>query len=313
MFVVLSILWGSAVVGYLLRRYPIPGLDRLMTCSIWCMLFLMGVEVGSNTLLMGSLDRLGLEAVLLVLSTIVGCSVPSLWLWNKVRKAGRGNVYAGSVAREGMDAGAVRPVTWFSRLSGSLVIVLCFMLGLVAGHARWLAGMPDGAGFAALCVLLVCVGLGIGQNEDLLRSLRHADRRLMWLPLITVAGTWAGAWGVSFLLPGRTAADCLAVGSGFGYYSLSSILITEVKGAELGTVALMYNILRELVALLFAPLLLRCFGPLAPVSAGGATTADTTLPVISRVCGAQFVPVAVWHGLSVDFSVPFLVPFFCSL
>lgn len=313
MFVVISVLWGSAVVGYVLRRYPVPSLDRLMTCSIWCMLFLMGVEVGSNSLLMHSLDRLGLEAVLLALFTTVGCSVPSLWLWNKVRKSGDGRSYADTATEDGTQADAGRSGSLFGRLSGSFVIVLCFMLGLFVGYGRWLPGVPAGAGFAALLVLLVCVGLSIGQNDGLRRSLRHADRRLMWLPLVTVAGTWVGAWVVSFLLPGRTAADCLAVGSGFGYYSLSSILITDAKDAELGTVALMYNILRELAALLLAPLLLRWFGPLAPVSVGGATTADTTLPVISRVCGARFVPVSVMHGLSVDFAVPFLVPFFCSL
>ena len=66
-------------------------------------------------------------------------------------------------------------------------------------------------------------------------------------------------------------------------------------------------------ALLFAPLLLRLFGPLSPISIGGATTADTTLPTISRVSGTQFIPVAIFHGLVVDLSVPLLVPFFCAL
>ncbi len=308
MFVVISVLWGSVAVGYLLRRHPVPGLDRIMTYAVWCMLFLMGTEVGGNTLLMRSLGSLGLEAALLVVFTTLGCSVPALWLWRKARtKAESCPVPADTPPEKG------RWRKLFGQLAGSLVIVAFFAAGLVAGHARWLTGIPAGAGFAALCVLLICVGLGIGQNDGLRQSLRHIDRRLMWLPAVTITGTWAGAWVASFLLPARTAADCLAIGSGFGYYSLSGILITEVKGAEMGTLALMYNILRELTALLLAPFLLRVFGPLSPISIGGATTADTTLPVISRVCGPQFVPVSVWHGLAVDFSVPFLVPFFCSL
>jgi uncharacterized membrane protein YbjE (DUF340 family) len=91
------------------------------------------------------------------------------------------------------------------------------------------------------------------------------------------------------------------------------MLITEMRNVELGTVALMYNVLREVTTLLFAPLLMRLFGPLAPISIGGATTADTTLAIISRVSGTQFVPIAIFHGLAVDLSVPFLVPLFCSL
>jgi uncharacterized membrane protein YbjE (DUF340 family) len=78
-------------------------------------------------------------------------------------------------------------------------------------------------------------------------------------------------------------------------------------------VALLANISRELLTLLAAPWLVRWFGRLAPISAGGATTMDTTLPIITRVCGQELAIVSVYHGFVMDFSVPFLVTFFCSL
>ena len=105
----------------------------------------------------------------------------------------------------------------------------------------------------------------------------------------------------------------MAVGSGFGYYSLSSIFITQYKGAELGTIALVANVVRELITLLGAPLLVRWFGKLAPISAGGATTMDTTLPIITQTSGKELVPVSIYHGFVMDFSVPFVVTFFCQL
>ena len=117
----------------------------------------------------------------------------------------------------------------------------------------------------------------------------------------------------SLLLSHRSLTDCLAISSGFGYYSLSSIFITEYRGAELGTIALLSNIIRELLTLLCAPLLVRWFGNLAPISAGGATTMDTTLPIIVRTSGQEFAIVSIFHGFIVDFSVPFLVTLFCSL
>ena len=86
---------------------------------------------------------------------------------------------------------------------------------------------------------------------------------------MTILGTLAGSAAVSLILTHRSLTDCLAVGSGFGYYSLSSIFITEYKGAELGTIALLANISREILTLLAAPLLVRWFGNLAPISAGG--------------------------------------------
>ena len=104
-------------------------------------------------------------------------------------------------------------------------------------------------------------------------------------------------------------------------FSLSSILIASVGeasmgaqvAAELATIALMANIFREIFTLLLSPLMVRWFSPLAPICAGGATTMDTTLPVITRFSGREWVFVSIAHGMVVDFSVPFLVPFFCSL
>ena len=130
---------------------------------------------------------------------------------------------------------------------------------------------------------------------------------------LRLGGVGLLAASVSLLLTHRSLTDCLAIGSGFGYYSLSSIFITEYRGAELGTIALLANISRELLTLLAAPLLARWFGLLAPISAGGATTMDTTLPVITRVSGQEFVVVSIFHGFVTDFSVPFLVTLFCSL
>ena len=104
-----------------------------------------------------------------------------------------------------------------------------------------------------------------------------------------------------------------AVGAGFGYYSLSSIFIADLRGPELATVALLCNVMREIFTLLAAPLVARRAGPLAAVSIGGATTFDTTLPVITRAAGAPYAVVSIFHGCVLDFSVPFLVTFFCTL
>ena len=59
--------------------------------------------------------------------------------------------------------------------------------------------------------------------------------------------------------------------------------------------------------------MVKYFGPLAPISSGGATTMDTTLPIITRCSGQDFVIVSLFHGFLVDFSVPFLVTFFSTV
>ncbi len=200
-------------------------------------------------------------------------------------------------------------------MKGSLIIVSFFILGIAAG----LSGMVpesiiDGdLTFYALCALLLCVGIGIGSDRNIVTKFKSLDVRMALLPLGTALGTFAGSLAVSLILSGRSPLDCLAVGSGFGYYSLSSIFITEYKGAELGTIALLANIIREMVTLLLSPVLAKVFGPLAPISSGGVTSMDTTLPIIMASSGEQYSAVSIFHGFILDFSIPFLVTFWCTL
>ena len=200
-------------------------------------------------------------------------------------------------------------------MKGSLIIVGFFILGIICGVMHWLPDLNayGNVSFWTLCALLFSVGVTVGNNTTLLKSFTKVDKRLMLLPLMTIFGTLAATAIASLGLSGRSLTDCLAVGSGFGYYSLSSILITQYRGPDLGTVALLANIIREVITLLGAPLMVRYFGPLAPISSGGATTMDTTLPIITRTSGQDFVILSLFHGFLVDFSVPFLVSFFCSL
>lgn len=200
-------------------------------------------------------------------------------------------------------------------MKGSLIIVAFFILGTFCGIYDLIPFdiANSRISFYALCALMFCVGINVGNDPQTLKNFRMLNPRLVFLPVMTILGTLAGSAVISLLLPHRSVTDCLAVGSGFGYYSLSSIFITEYKGAELGTIALLANISREILTLLAAPLLVRWFGNLAPISAGGATTMDTTLPIITRTAGQQFVVVSIFHGFVVDFSVPFLVTLFCSL
>ena len=201
-------------------------------------------------------------------------------------------------------------------MKGSLIIIGFFVLGTLCGVSHLIPidiVMDSRISFYALCALMFSVGLSVGNDPQTLKNFRSLNPRLVFLPIMTILGTLAGSAAVSLILTHRSLTDCLAVASGFGYYSLSSIFITEYKGAELGTIALLANISREILTLLAAPLLVRWFGNLAPISAGGATTMDTTLPIITRTAGQQFVVVSIFHGFVVDFSVPFLVTLFCSI
>lgn len=196
----------------------------------------------------------------------------------------------------------------------TLGILCCFVVGIAVGRWGTLSNpsVISHVSFAALCLLMLCVGVTVGGDKTMLRQIRTLPRLSLWLPVCTIVGALAGSL-LAALLVHRVPTDCLAVGSGFGYYSLSSLLIGDLRGAELGTIALVSNIMREIFTLLLAPLLVRYFGAFAPIASGGATTADTSLPVIMQFSGTKWTTLSVFHGCVVDFSVPFLVTFFCAL
>ncbi|MCM1109313.1 MAG: lysine exporter LysO family protein [Clostridium sp.] len=315
MVIVILSLWGSAGLGYLLRRHPQAWVSLMLLVFVWLLLFIIGIEVGSNRQLIQSMGNLGFEAAVVTFVTTLCCGIATwmMWRWINVQPATE-------IVEKKMDAPRRKHrykipslSSLWNKLRDSLIILCCFLAGCLVGLQYGNSMLPSQASFVTLCLMMACVGFNIGQNSELRNSFRRIKKKLILLPLVTIGATWVGSALTALLLPRHGLTDWLAVGSGFGYYSLSGIIITQTRGAELGTIALMYNILREISALLFSPLLFRLFGPLSPISTGGATTADTTLPVIARVCGEKFIPISVYHGLTVDFTVPFLVPFFCSL
>ena len=333
MLIIFAVILGGILTGRLLLGRRLAFVQPLITGIIWTLLFLLGVEVGSDPAVVGGLATLGVTALALFAFSVAGSILAAwrLWLWIRSRDLpapvsgtnsgptsgaafGKTSVPASGPADDETPQAA--PSLW-STLKGSLVIVAFFAVGCLAG--LWTEPDMQGSNVSTwvLYALMFCVGVTLGNDRTLAGRVRRLDRRLALLPVATAVGTLGGAalaapfFGADSAV--TSAADSLAVGAGFGYYSLSSIFIADLRGAELATVALLCNILRELFTLLAAPLVARWFGPLAAVSIGGATTFDTTLPVITRAAGRPYAVVSIFHGCVMDFSVPFLVTFFCTL
>lgn len=177
------------------------------------------------------------------------------------------------------------------------------------------------AAIYVLYILMILIGINLGGNQDLKEFCAGLSLKMLLVPLATVGGTVIFSAIGGFLLSRWSAFDCMAVGSGFAYYSVSSILITQLKTAslgvqlatELGTIALLSNIFREMFALIGAPIIRRYFGYLAPISAAGIGSSDVSLAVITKYCGMNAAPIAIIHGLIINISMPFFVSFFCNL
>ena len=143
----------------------------------------------------------------------------------------------------------------------------------------------------ALMLLLLSVGIEVGTNKTVFRKIREYNVRILVIPFGVAVGSIAGGLLLGFFL-GMPVNESAAVSSGFGFYSVSAVILRGLGGAQLGTVAFMTNVLRELMAFLMIPFVARHFGRYAAVAR--ATDDETALiAVISGVVLTALVPVLV--------------------
>jgi len=195
-------------------------------------------------------------------------------------------------------------------MKNSLTIFAFFVAGLLLGIFRRLPGflMDTDWSNVVLYALLFLIGIALGGDPNMKKMFRQIDYRILLVPVGVTVGTLAGSLAVSAVLP-LTGRETMAVGAGFGWYSLSAVFITRLHSETLGIVALLSNVIREILTLLATPFLVKYFGKLAGVAAGGATAMDTTLPVITRYSGKEFALVSIFSGIALSLIVPFLVTF----
>lgn len=196
-------------------------------------------------------------------------------------------------------------------MKGSVIIVLFFCCGLITGiNGFTLSGIISAdPSVYALYILMFLVGIGIGADRHVWSVLKKMNFEILLVPVIIIAGTLSGTALCSLFLKDLSLADSLAIGSGFGYYSLSSIIISKLRNETLGVMALLSNISREIFTLLATPVLVKFFGKLAPIASGGATSMDTTLPVIAKFSGKEYAVIAVFSGVVLTILVPFIITF----
>lgn len=71
---VVGIMGAGMLLGFLLRQRKklISANERLITYAIYLLLFMMGVSIGSNQQIMGSLSSLGITALVVSVGAVVG-------------------------------------------------------------------------------------------------------------------------------------------------------------------------------------------------------------------------------------------------
>ncbi|WP_295640972.1 lysine exporter LysO family protein [uncultured Mailhella sp.] len=307
MLLEMGLIAGGIPAGWVLRRNAavVTRVNEALAWTVRVMLFLLGLALGLDDALLGQLKSLGLYAVLISSFSVAGCFLVARMLGRHVfleYAPGKGGAAAG-------ERGGSR---------GSFVALAFFVTGVIIGTLRILSvgSLAGEAAVWVLYLLLVLAGMTVGFDLKALGIIRELRYRILLIPLGVVAGTLCGsalAWLVLSCFSTLSLPEALAVGAGFGYYSLATVIITSLGDPALGSVALLSNMIHEALALLLPPLIVRFTGRLGPVLAGGAAAMDTCLPVIAQVSGERCAVLALFSGMSLTLLVPVIVPLLMAL
>ena len=304
LLVLLAMITGIAT-GFILRGRPrlLIVLEPVTTWIVRLLLFLLGFGIGSDRALLTQVPILGVKGFILAVSAVIGSVLAARLMVGRPGKAGFGGKDAAPVTA----AAAPGNERWKAILE-ILFTATAFILGLPAGALiSGLPKLPYDPANAVLYLLIFLVGIGVGADPTAVTMIKKHGIRLVLLPLAVVIGTLAGTLVTALLWPSLPIRESMAVGAGFGYYSLSSLVIRELSGGEWAAVALLSNISREILTLLIAPLLVRMAGPAAPAAAGGATSMDTTLAATVQSAGRAWAVPALFSGIVLTVLMPFAV------
>ena len=287
------------VIGWLLPlRQPtlLRLVNRLLGWMVYIILFFMGISLA----FLDNLSRNLLSVFHIALTSslaILICNLLALRLLEKRRPWQHKHKQEALPSRLRM---ALDSLT----LCG--VVVLGFLTGLT--QLAFLRHASTASEYA-LIFLLFLVGVQLRGSGMTLRQILLNRRGMMVSVAVLLSALLGGALAAALLgLPLNTG---LALASGFGWYSLSGILMTEAFGPVVGSAAFFNDLIRELVAIMLIPGLIARHRSSA-LGLCGATAMDFTLPVLQRAGGNEIVPAAIVHGFVMSLLAPLLIAFFSA-
>lgn len=197
-----------------------------------------------------------------------------------------------------------------------LSVAVSLVGGLLFGDLFLDTGVKDTLDLilmSALDVMIFIAGIEIGSNRGILKRICNLHSALLALaiPVAVACGSICGALLLGHIA-GLSAYDSLLVGGGLGWYSFSSVVISAMYSTEIGTVAFLANMMREISGFFLIPLLVRVhkFLALAP---SGAATMDSGLPVVIKYTNLHVGMYSFINGLVLTLIVPVLISWLLSL
>lgn len=296
----LLIILVPMLIGYAFKIKNIKILQQFGKITIlllYMILFIMGVSLGQLDNLAQQLPQIGVYALTFIVF-IQGLTFLGLFIYDKLSPQPLAKT------TEKM------PSRWrivLDSLKLCLVVIVGFFIGL---WGKGWVNLPFGSSTYVLVVLIFCVGIQLRNNGISIRAVFFNRRGMITGVIFVFTSLLGGIIGAQVL--NVPIVQGLAVSSGLGWYSLSSVTLNNAWGPIWGSIAFFNDLSRELISLFIVPLFMQHYRSTA-IGYTGATAIDCTLPIIQKAGGVEVLPLAFSFGFITNIAPPVLLVFFTSV
>ncbi|MBQ4650306.1 MAG: lysine exporter LysO family protein [Firmicutes bacterium] len=317
---------GVTVIGYIIGSKVRDSRDKLgwtgkvQTLAMMVLIVFMGMRMGSNAEIIANLSTIGLSAFVITVAVMI-CSIGAIFIARKLMGIDRYGDFkaAGTVQQEEKASeGHVEEAESKTGVNTmTLVIVGAVIAGMLIGYfviRNLFAGNMDtfdniaGLGIkTGLCILLVFVGMDLGIEGTVIDNFKKVGWRIFVFPAVVAVFSLVGA-GIAGVIMGFSLKESLAIGAGYGWYSLAPGIIMDAGYLTASAVSFLHNVMRELFAILFIPVVAAKIGYIETTGMPGAAAMDVCLPIVEKSTKGDIAVYSFVSGVILSALVPVMVP-----
>ncbi|KUO50038.1 MAG: hypothetical protein APF76_06130 [Desulfitibacter sp. BRH_c19] len=303
-------LLGGIFVGYskFFSERLLQILGKLTVVSLICLIGALGAKITLDEAVFNSIGVLSIKALLLMLTSVAG-SVVVVWLMEKRLHLFQ---YDNVVSQKEISTQTKNETQQATNYSFVKRVLITLFIGGILGKV-FTINLETLDLTITLSLYILCFGVGtdIGNDENLINSLKSLSWKCILVPFGVLFGSSLGAF-LAGLVVNIDAKSAIAIGAACGFYSVAGGVLANLAGSEMGTVAFLANFFREIGSFIIIPILATKVSPVSASTPGGATAMDTTLPLIFKTLGTKVALIAMISGVVLTILIPILLPIILS-
>ncbi len=296
---------GCAINWKGLPQKMLDIINFIMNSALMLLMTVVGLNVGTSKEVMDNLGKIGLNCIVMCLSSVFFAVVLMVALEKTIVPLEE--IRLKLLEEKGLVLKSV------PENRGVDPLMICMPLAIILGLLLGIYVCPDISESTldtllsiSLIFLYTGAGVSLATNKVAFLYIKKLGLRILLLPLAIFVGGLISGFIMSKLL-GVDLCWSVTASSTMGYYSLPGAFMTEAYGVEAGIYGFMVNIFRDICTVTLMPLLKK-ISKGAPIASGAGGCMDSMFIPVTRAVGPELGITGLIVGTIITIFVPFWLP-----